>query len=626
MNVTSQICGIFLISLIAIFYRRQKSIHFDTSRAFIYVLRMTLICLFFDVLSILLLNNSLGLPEWIVLFVDKSFFVSLIMVGFCGAAYICVDIYQGQREKHRRIVLSYAAIAVTGSIAVYCLPVIPSETNDFSFGIGVTISFAVTLLLMLITCFMLYHKRAFINPKRWEAMQIWLGLWITSLVINLFFNDLLIIGFTSAIGIMVLYIKLENPETHLDKSSGVFNQGALLQYMQQLFSSKKDFSMIVMVMEYSVANELNSEYDLLAKMEILAYLSKIKGCFLFKKTEDEVVLLFESEKKAEETLELLMKKFEGGWEFENGVKANANFIYLPDSSVVRSEEYIFYLIRYARHNTDLKEKKMVVVDAELVLEMKHEQKVAKFLREAMEEERVEVFYQPIYATKEAKFTSAEALVRIRDKDGKIVAPGEFIDVAEKNGMIIQLGEVVFEEVCKFIRDNNPKQYGLSYVEINLSVVQCADEKLADSYIAIIEKYGISPSCINLEITESASLKAKAVLLDNMKKLMDYGIRFSLDDFGTGQSNLNYIIDMPVDIVKFDRMMSNAYFENRKAKYVMDAAMHMIQGLQLEIVSEGIETEEQYKVMESLGINYIQGYYFSKPLAKEEFLKFLVMNS
>ena len=112
----------------------------------------------------------------------------------------------------------------------------------------------------------------------------------------------------------------------------------------------------------------------------------------------------------------------------------------------------------------------------------------------------------------------------------------------------------------------------------------------------------------------------------MKSLMDYGVKFSLDDFGTGQSNLNYIVDMPVDIVKFDRDMTNAYFENGKAKYVMDAAMHMVHGMDLEIVSEGIETKEQYEVMEELGISYIQGYYFSKPLPEQQFLEFIAGNS
>ena len=108
--------------------------------------------------------------------------------------------------------------------------------------------------------------------------------------------------------------------------------------------------------------------------------------------------------------------------------------------------------------------------------------------------------------------------------------------------------------------------------------------------------------------------------------MEYGVYFSLDDFGTGQSNLNYIVDMPVNIVKFDREMSQAFFRDEKAKYVMNAAMQMIHGMKLKIVSEGIETKDQYLAMEELDIDYIQGYYFSKPLPEAEFLSFLQENN
>ena len=189
-------------------------------------------------------------------------------------------------------------------------------------------------------------------------------------------------------------------------------------------------------------------------------------------------------------------------------------------------------------------------------------------------------------------------------------------------MILKLGSIVFGKVCNFIKTHPLEQYGMHYIEVNLSVVQCGYEHLAQDYIEIMEQYGVDPKYINLEITESASTNAKKTLLGNMENLIDYGVHFSLDDFGTGQSNLNYIVDMPVDIIKFDRSMTNSYFENGKAKHVMEAAIHMIHGMNLEIVSEGVETKEQYQTMEDLGISHIQGYYFSKPLPQEEFVRFL----
>ena len=126
----------------------------------------------------------------------------------------------------------------------------------------------------------------------------------------------------------------------------------------------------------------------------------------------------------------------------------------------------------------------------------------------------------------------------------------------------------------------------------------------------------------MEITESASIRLRDILLENMRVLMDYGVKFALDDFGNGESNLNYIVDMPVSIVKFDRDMTQAYFSSYKAKFVMEAAMHMIHDMKLEVVSEGVETEEQAQAIEALGIEYIQGYYFSRPLPGAEFLKFV----
>lgn len=285
------------------------------------------------------------------------------------------------------------------------------------------------------------------------------------------------------------------------------------------------------------------------------------------------------------------------------------------------------LFRYARLNQiEFAEQHCVRIDETLFGEMHEEKRVERLIADAMEQDRVEVFYQPIYSTKERRFTSAEALVRIRDEEGKIVPPGVFVDVAEKNGMILPLGQIIFEQVCRFVRDHDLQQLGIHYIESNLSVVQCAYERLAETYIGIMKKYDTQPSTVNLEITESASLSEKRVLLENMKRLMDYGVSFSLDDFGTGQSNLNYIIEMPVDIVKFDHGMTQAYFSDDKARYVMDAAMHMIHGMGLSIVSEGVETKEQYEEMERLGISYIQGYYFSKPLPEDEFLAFLKKNN
>ena len=154
------------------------------------------------------------------------------------------------------------------------------------------------------------------------------------------------------------------------------------------------------------------------------------------------------------------------------------------------------------------------------------------------------------------------------------------------------------------------------------MAQCENARLSDIYNKIMEREQVEPTSINLEITESSTLHYKNILLENMNALGRLGCSFSLDDFGTGESNLNYIVDMPVQIVKFDRTMVQDYFVNDRAKTVMRATVAMIKEIGLKIVAEGVETKEQLDAMEALGVDYIQGYYFSKPLQEKDFLKFI----
>lgn len=301
--------------------------------------------------------------------------------------------------------------------------------------------------------------------------------------------------------------------------------------------------------------------------------------------------------------------------------------YLSSTELVRRPSDILGIFQYAKRNrAEFTGRGVMLINNEVIEHIYDENSVENEIIGALRDNRVEVFYQPIYNTKTHKFTSAEALVRIRSREGNIIPPGRFIAVAEKRGLILRLGERVFETVCRFIVQHDIHAMGLEYIECNLSVVQCAYDHLAQDFIAIMEKYHVDANDIVLEITESASIIEKEILLDNMNALRKVGVRFALDDFGTGQSNLSYIVDMPIDIVKFDRGMTNAYFDNGNGKPVMDAAMGMIQKLELEIVSEGIEEKEQFAKLDELGIDYIQGYYFSKPRNAAEFISFIQSNN
>ncbi len=629
MNIKMQYCGIILLLVLLYFYIRRKKIKLNTAKAFMRLFEVTLVNLFLDILSIVLLTYHEHFPDIIINIVCKSYISTLVLIALSALLYICTDIYS-ESKQYQEILITGTLSAILGIILIFILPIYkrwdtPSQT--YTYGPSVMTTYILSVLFLFVIIILLIRKKKNINLNRWEAMRIWMILWLGSASIQFMWNELLMIGFSNAIGIAIIYLKRENPEINIDTDTGLFNQNAMLMYTDQLHRSGKAFSVIEIIFPASSGFTFSDSEHQTVQKEISSYLSGIKSAYTFTNTQNEIILIFEDKEQVKRCHSILKRRFEFGWGADGNTYINPYWIYMPDGRIVSNNEDIIPLLNYANLNgKNYMEKSTIIINEKLLEEMYAEKSIETLIFDALDHDRVEVFYQPIYSTGQQRFTSAEALVRIRDKDGKIIPPGAFIPVAEKKGSIMQLGEVVFEKVCIFLSKHSLDQYGLEFIEINLSVVQCAYEHLAESFIYIMNKYQIPPKWINLEITESASVGEKKILLNNMKKLINYGVRFSLDDFGTGQSNLNYIVEMPVDIVKFDRSMIMAYFENEKAKYVMDAAMHMIHGMKLKIVSEGIETKEQYETMNELGISYIQGYYFSKPLPESDFLDFISHNN
>ena len=623
MNIQAQLCGIILIIIMILFYVRYKSLRLNTQIIFQFLLVVVLFCVFFDMLSIWAIVNLMLKSRTVVVIICKTYLASLVLVGLAGLLYECSGVYERQK-MFIWVTMVGTGIAIVYIIVIACLPINISKHGRIVYteGPSVLMTYLGTCSFLVANFILTIRKRRQANPRRTQVVLMWLGIWFAAAVVQFLNNELLLVGYAGAVGILIIFLRQENPEYMADHVTGLYNQDALLLYARKLYNMDREFSVLSIWFNLGISRADDGEREQAVMVEFARRLPRLPGTRVFKMAEDEVWMVFDELSQVDNTIEQIKVFIESGRK-EIGAMAQVEYTYMPSSLLADDYQEMVHLLQYARwKNQDHTVSNFRQVDKEFVVQMKQEKAMELMLEQAMAEERIEVFYQPIYSTREHRFVSAEALVRMRDTEGKLVPPAAFISVAERNGKILQLGEIVFDKVCRFFTEQHLEQYGLHYIEVNLSVVQCSYKQLADDYISIMEKYRINPGYINLEITESASMSAKKTLLGNMQRLMEYGVHFSLDDFGTGQSNLNYIVDMPVDIVKFDREMSQAFFRDEKAQYVMNAAMQMIHGMQLKIVSEGIEEEEQYRKMAQLGIDYIQGYYFSKPLPETEFVDFM----
>lgn len=618
MNIYTQCCGLVILVVLSIFYKRQKVVALSTERVFWSFFCATFVCITLDIVSVFAIVNQDNIPSFFQNLICKSYLVSIVVVTTFGLAYICVEIYT-IGEAYRRVMKRAIVCCSLGCVVIYALPLyyFYDDTSGilYSYGPSAIATYIVTVGILIFSILLtILHKHS-MNKKRREAIQIWIVAWFIAAIFQFLMPQYLVVGFAAAIGTLVLYIKFENPENNIERMTGYFNQKALFQYIKELTHNGRDFSLLAM--------ELNQRIDEKLREEILGFINKISRVTLFALSEDEIVFLFCDKQYAENTVKALRNRFEAGWGTGASVMLQPHWIYMENAGCLKDERDFFYLLeRIKSDEVYYSSNHFLKIDDEAIQMMYSEKEREQLLAEALEMDRVEVYLQPIYSVKEKRITSAEALVRIRNAQGIIVYPAEFIEIAERNNMILKLGKIVFEKVCIFIQQNNMEELGLKNIDINLSVIQCGYQNLAQEFIEIMEKHHVNSKYINLEITETASANAKKKLLENMKKLIEYGVEFSLDDFGTGQSNLDYMLDMPVGIIKFDRQLTNAYFESGKAKYVIEAVMQMIRGMNLKTISEGIETKEQLEMMEKLGMDYIQGYYFSRPVSEKDFVNYV----
>ena len=229
-----------------------------------------------------------------------------------------------------------------------------------------------------------------------------------------------------------------------------------------------------------------------------------------------------------------------------------------------------------------------------------------------------VFYQPVVNADTQQCTSCEALVRWDSKALGFMGPGEFIPLAEYLGLITSIGDYVLEEACRRCKLWNDNGHPAFYVNVNLSVVQLLQKDVVENIKKILEKTGVNPKNIVLEITESFAINDMHRVMEIITGLKKLGPRIALDDFGTVYSSLNYIKQLPLDIIKVDKTFIDDIVEDDYAQAFVKLIVDLSKTIGTKIVVEGVEHKEQYYLLKRLGVDYIQGYYFGKPVPAKVF--------
>ncbi len=249
----------------------------------------------------------------------------------------------------------------------------------------------------------------------------------------------------------------------------------------------------------------------------------------------------------------------------------------------------------------------------------NEENIGKLLDEAISEKRIVAYYQPKYDAVTGKVNGSEALARWIGKDGKLISPGEFVPLLEKSTLITKLDWYILEEVCILLSERRKRKARNVTVSVNFSRLHTSEPTFIEKLCRIVDKYELPHKYIEAEITESAlALSDGKNIIDFISDIRDAGFSVAIDDFGSGLSSLNFVKDVPSNVLKIDKSLLSGNCENEKERIVLESIFSFAQRLKLSTVAEGVETKEQLGFLRTCGCETIQGFYFSKPVTASDY--------
>ncbi|MBP7059783.1 MAG: EAL domain-containing protein, partial [Lachnospiraceae bacterium] len=290
---------------------------------------------------------------------------------------------------------------------------------------------------------------------------------------------------------------------------------------------------------------------------------------------------------------------------------------IPDNAINLDEISSLFLF----NRRDFLQNNVMIRNDKALNFVKRRSAMEKAIRNALDKDKPIIYYQPIVSTDTEQCVAAEALIRIDDPTLGMLSPEEFIPIAEQAGLIGDIGQYVFNDVCRFYNDYRPDNAGLKWIEINVSALQLPNDQLFDGFYNSLLKYGVPVEFINLELTESENPENSSINMDTMSKLYEKGFSFSIDDYGTGYSNISRLLSGYYENVKLDKsiLWNSSTVAGMK---ILKELNFLLRDMKLTIIQEGVETEEQLNLVKSLGTPLVQGFYYSKPISKKDFMEFL----
>ena len=494
---------------------------------------------------------------------------------------------------------------------------------SFNRGWAVYVFYAVGVFYLFLGIYQLFaHWRA-LTPLKRKALIFFFLMTVLGVGLQLAIPAFCVELFAESLAVLGVVMFVENEDEFIDTEIGVHNRQALKMTLDSLTALKKPFCVLAVrvstVEAFSRVDKTIITQNAMA--EILAeYFKSVAPWYHIYRTAPTSFALLDpnmDEQNASNLAREIARRFGMSWKYgELDIELHAVVALANVPRDLATPDDVFYLIDTSVPHVA----EGTVLQGVGLNYLMRRAEVERAVQRGFEENEYEVHYQPVLNA-DGSICAAEALMRLNDKVLGNIPPDEFIEAAERIAAVESIGEFALRQACAFLESGVPQKLGIDHINVNLSVIECMQTDFADRVCGIVSEYNIDPSLVGFEITESVAASNYESLEHAMGRLKHNGHSFAMDDYGTGYSNVNALLVLDFDLVKIDKSVLWEAEKSDIGMTILETSVEMLRNTGRSVLVEGVETAEQAALLHRLGIDYYQGFYYAKPMPKDDFVAF-----
>ncbi len=632
-NIAPEYVSLILISILLLYSREYNLIPTLKNRLFRLCLRFVFVEVLISIISILFLEYYHLISWSLNQAIQTLFFLASPIMAILLLFYLIAVV----REDDSRIFTYFWLAGIP--YAMYAVAVMTNpftgllfsigEPGGFAVGDGFWLTYAIAMMYILGMLFVVLVNGKRIERSMKPVLLLFPVVSLAMVGIQWIYPTLVLSGSAAASVLLIVYLYLQNKQIFLDDLTGLQNRKAFSMMIQLCVKRKRTMDIILVSLDdFKTVNDrfgqVNGDHFLKTVSLYLTEVVPIKSVYRFNGDEFVILLNEDLHISAVNAVKAIRERFNGYWDFgtlQCALTASIAVVRFPDhadsaGSIITLLEYCIDLSKAAGKG------KAIFTDAVTVGRLKRKSQIIDLMRRGLTQGNFEVYYQPIHSVGENRFTTAEALLRLSDNELGAISPAEFIPIAEESGLIVDIGLMVLDRVCGFIRMLDDREVEVDAISVNLSAMQLNSAGLVENILGIIDRHRINPCKLRLEITESVFVEKFDYMENMMRKLGEYGILFYLDDFGTGYSNIANVVELPFEFIKIDKSILYESVLSSKCFSVMNGLARTFADVGMKVVVEGVETPEHMRMAEQIDADYMQGYMFARPMPAEEAIRHL----